>query len=224
MPYGLDHDWYEMKELGLIKSATKHLIKHIWRIEKERRRLMRDKTPWWEQSEHGAGSKFAGQRTVGDVARQSTTPFWKCLILYWFARRASIVLELGTGLGLSTAYLAIGGCAELESFDADDKAQEIAKRFVKSSNIFLYNETFDTALCQSPEEIYGFAYIDGDHKGENLVRYFKKLLLLMSSKGVILCDDVLWSEDMERGWLRCCCHPDVRRHLRIHDLGILWLK
>ena len=205
------------------------LLGHIWRIEKERRRLKRDNTPLVGEK-FGAGSKHGKNLTVGDVARYSSTPQWKCLILYWFARKASRVLELGTGLGLSTAYLALGSKNGGWSVEAD---VDILRKVWESHNhlpakcrdMHHAGETFDEFLdTKYGPSNFNLAYIDGDHTGEALIRYFSKLLPLMSSGGVVVCDDVIWSEDMHRGWLACCCNTRVRKHVRIHDLGLIWLK
>jgi len=202
------------------------LIKHILRIERERRRLKRDTTPWQEQTGYGAGSKFASKpRTVGDVASQSTTPLWKCLILYWFARRADFAIELGTGLGFSTAYLVAGinKPYSVRSADANTEALFIANDMLNKAILVsntLYNTDFDDLLESAPAH-YNLAYIDGDHTGAALTRYYLKLIPLMAPKSVIIVDDVLWSKDMKQAWDRLALG---RRHLRIHDLGIIWLN
>ena len=204
------------------------MIRHILRIERERRRLKADTTPWHEQTEHGAGSKFASSpRTVGDVARQSSTPLWKCLILYWFARRADVVIELGTGLGLSTSYLS-AGCDWVKTYDLDITALNIARQHLNKQNPSAISTQcdFDSAISMNADQIFYFtlAYIDGDHTGIALKRYFTKLIPLMAPGSVIIIDDVLWSDDMHYGYLECCTNKNVKRHMRIHDLGIIWLR
>ena len=206
------------------------LIKHIWRIERERRRLKHDNTPLHDREIFGAGSKFEKRITVSDIATNSSTPLWKCLILYYFAKRANRVLELGTGLGFSTAYLALGSKNGGWSIEAD---VDILRKVWESHNhlpakcrdIHHAGETFDKFLdTKYGPSNFNLAYIDGDHTGDALVKYFTNLLPLLTPKAVIICDDVIWSEDMHRGYLKCCTGKTVKRHLRIHDFGVIWLK
>lgn len=205
-------------------------LKHIWRIERERRKLIRDKSNRHGKNPIGTFTPV-GPEVIGAFAKKSTTSFWKCLILYGFALRADKVLELGTGFGLSTSYLAAGCMNFVLSVDADSTCRELAWKLLKNTgltwNAICEINKFDKTLDWCNREKlnkFDLAYIDGDHTGPALIRYFKKLIPLMSPNGVIIVDDVLWSEDMHRGYLECCTDKNVKRHWKIHDLGVIWLK
>ncbi|WP_431218031.1 hypothetical protein ACQ86N_35660 [Puia sp. P3] len=81
-------------------------------IEGLRRRLRGDGT-LLEVEDLGAGSawKEARQRTVGDITRRAAKAPGLGQLLYRIARyyRPGVMLELGTSLGFSAAYLAAGG-------------------------------------------------------------------------------------------------------------------
>lgn len=205
-------------------------LKHIWRIERERRKLIRDKSNRHNKNLTGTFTPV-GPEVIGDFAQKSTTSFWKCLILYGFALRAEKVLELGTGFGLSTSYLAAGCKKFVLSIDADSTCRELAWKLLKDTGLEHKSitgvDTFDNALslCKSHDLIkWDLAYIDGDHTGSALKRYFKKLIPLMAPNSVIIVDDVLWSHDMHDAYLECCTGKNVKRHRKVHDLGVILLR
>ena len=81
------------------------------RVEALRGQLERDRT-LLEVEDLGAGSALQStrQRSVGDIARHAAKSKKLGQLLYRITRyyRPAIVLELGTSLGLSTAYLSAG--------------------------------------------------------------------------------------------------------------------
>lgn len=88
-------------------------------IESLRGRLVNDDT-LLSIEDMGAGSVAGtlGQRSIGDVARHAAKPRKLGQLLFRIARyyRPGTVLELGTSLGLSTAYLAAGVAAVSAGF------------------------------------------------------------------------------------------------------------
>lgn len=84
----------------------------VWeRIERLRARLLKDDT-WLEVEDMGAGSSVSKgrRRRVGEIARHAAKPAKLGRLLFRIARyyRCERIVELGTSLGLSTAYLASG--------------------------------------------------------------------------------------------------------------------
>src|ERR1700743_3884147 len=81
------------------------------KIEELRRRLLRDEAVL-EVEDRGAGSGAGASRLrrVADVARHAAKPARLGQLLYRLVRyyQPSVVIELGTSLGLSAAYLAAG--------------------------------------------------------------------------------------------------------------------
>jgi predicted O-methyltransferase YrrM len=79
-----------------------------------RSRLLKDKT-LLEVEDMGAGSAHAEgrRRTVGEIARHAAKPEKLGRLLYRIAGyyRSQAIVELGTSLGLSTAYLASGAAS-----------------------------------------------------------------------------------------------------------------
>jgi predicted O-methyltransferase YrrM len=59
---------------------------------------------------------------------------------------------------------------------------------------------FDDVLPSLPPLQYDLIFIDGNHRGAALIRYVNELAPCLSEKGVIVCDDIHWSRDMEAAW------------------------
>ncbi len=122
--------------------------------------------------------------------------FLKQLVQISGARR---VLELGTFSGYSALSLASGmpEDGQLITCDIDPEVTAVARRYFDESpwgkkiEIRL-GPALDTiaALAKAGHEL-DFVFIDADK--ENYVRYWKALVPLVRSGGVILADNTLWS-------------------------------
>ena len=202
-------------------------IAHIYRIERARRRLMTD-TGVIESSKYLPRPEYAGEYTVGEFAAD-TSALWKCLILYRLARRASRVLELGTGLGISTAYLAAGARHLVCSVEADQMRSDIARGVIGEVGLshctMILTDTFDSViggLKRANAASFNLVYVDGDHEGDALIRYYESVLPLIYQGAIVVIDDLLWSRDMRLAWKAIQNRSEVYHSRKVHDLGILW--
>ena len=163
----------------------------------------------------GAGSKYGRTRTRGDAIRQSSTSLWKCVVLRHLARGRR-VLELGTGTGRSTAWMATSARV-VRTVDADRSL------LVCPSPALGLETTFDEALDGTLRryEPFDMVYIDGDHKGNRLLHYFETIRAFMPAGGVVAIDDILWSDDMLRAW---CKIREGHRARQLLGLGLVYLE
>jgi predicted O-methyltransferase YrrM len=144
--------------------------------------------------------------------------------------KPSTIIELGTGVGISTMYMAsasehsqvytVEGCAELAG---------LAKRNMK--NLGLINTeiiigSFNEILPDLMQKIQHplFIFIDGDHTGENLARYYEKILPFTDENSVFVFDDIRWSVSMEKAWNEIIKRPEVSVSMDLFRMGILFLK
>lgn len=72
--------------------------------------IERQRTTWLQENTGGAGWAFDDKHSLSRACRASIPPIWAEL-LYRIARDTAprVLLELGTNLGISSAYLAAGG-------------------------------------------------------------------------------------------------------------------
>ena len=205
-------------------GEASEVILDMFGIERKRRRLRLDKH-LLPDTEYRPRPDYAPGYTVSRFAKVSTTSLWKCLILYALAWGKKDVLEFGTGFGFSAAYMAAAG-ARVHSFDADSDATRIARTVVPST-VTCTTMTCDEALDHITEQgstLYDMAYIDSDHIGDSVVRYFEGMLPRLAYGAVVVFDDILWSRDMMYAWEYVSTHVEVKRSRKIHDFGIVWLK
>lgn len=164
----------------------------------------------------GAGSalKATSQRRIADIARHAAKSKKLGQLLFRIARyyRSGTILELGTSLGLSTAYLAAGAAAGNERMGAKVFTIEgapavgaVAERNFRSlglGNIDLTIGNFDAVLGDTLDRAgrIDLAFVDGNHRLEPTLRYFDALYGRLSSSSVLIFDDIHWSREMEEAW------------------------
>ena len=116
------------------------------------------------------------------------------------------ILELGTCCGFSSSYMSFfAPNSKIYTIEGSPNIAEIAKenhRFFGLSNVSVFVGRFDIVLPKLLEEIspIDFAFIDGHHDREATLSYFKQILPFMAKGGVMLFDDIAWSEGMREAW------------------------
>ncbi|HTI11297.1 MAG TPA: class I SAM-dependent methyltransferase [Puia sp.] len=196
-------------------------------IERLRRQLVQDRTIL-PVADMGAGGALQAtrQRSITDLARHAAKPKKLGQLLFRIARyyRPETVLELGTSLGLSTAYLAMGaggastGASETSHGPATDRPSphvftiegapavaSVAKKNFHSlglEGIDLTVGNFDAVLNSTLDRTgpVDLAFIDGNHRLAPTLRYFDLLMDGKPPSAVLIFDDIHWSGEMEAAW------------------------
>ena len=140
------------------------------------------------------------------------------------------ILELGTSLGISTAYMALAAPeASITTVEGcKGIAEKAAENFVKLGIKNIHQEigNFDNILAPIINDIpkIDFAFIDGNHRKEPTIRYFESCLQKSHNDTVLIFDDIHWSEDMNEAWNIICSHKSVTLTLDIFQFGIVFFK
>lgn len=155
----------------------------------------------------GAHDGRTGERSVGDIARISLTPFayaqfYADLIAYFDCKR---VVELGTSLGLTSIYLAQKKDARVFTFEGAPSVAQIARanfEWAGKKNIEIIEGNLDHTLHRflDPTDKVDFALMDANHRYEPTVRYYHQLTKRLWEKSVLIIDDIHRSEEMEKAW------------------------
>ena len=142
-------------------------------------------------------------------------------------KRPLQILELGTSLGITTAYLASpdsrNNVTTMEGSEAVlQRAQEVWK-MLRLENIEWTQGNIDDTLYKYARERVDLAFIDANHTYEATKRYVNYLLPRIHEKGIIAIDDIHYSEEMEHAWQELKQDQRVTTSMDLYDLGLLFI-
>lgn len=196
-----------------------------------RRELRKDKRVL-QIKDHGAGSMVArsASRSVRHIAKHGAIHERQGRYLFRMAHfyHPSIMLELGTSLGVSSLYLALADSRQklITVEGSADIAERAAETFyqLRLQNISLIQDTFDQALTDIRKEKLrlDLLYLDGDHRKGSSLRYFRQSLPLLHDKSIFIIADIYWSKEMQAAWKEIKQHPKVRVAIDLFDFGVLF--
>ncbi|MDR0941974.1 MAG: class I SAM-dependent methyltransferase [Bacteroidales bacterium] len=218
-----------------VRNVLRRKKKHAeFAVIEQRRKELRTQNSTIEVLDLGAGSVQlrTKQRAVSDIARTSLSPQKYARLLHTIIShyQSSTILELGTSLGVSAAYLALGNtqarCVTLEGAPA---IAAIARETFAACNldrIELIEGNFADTLPLVLEKLHhvDFAFIDGNHQQQATLDYFNTILPYCSEKTILVFDDICWSEGMYAAWQEICAHPQVSISVSLCKLGIVFLR
>ncbi|MCX6316293.1 MAG: class I SAM-dependent methyltransferase [Bacteroidetes bacterium] len=187
----------------------------------------------------GAGSVKGShhQRTVSSIAKNAAKPARFGQLLYRMVKnyQPATILELGTSLGITTAYLTLGQ-PQATIITMEGAAAVAARASRHFSELQLqpvrqvlgnFDETLP-ALLQEWQPGTGkaadFVFIDGNHRQEPTERYFQQLLPFINNDSILIFDDIHWSAEMERAWATIQSHPSVRCTIDLFFIGIVFFR
>ena len=195
-------------------------------IEALRRNLLsEEKTVYVEDF----GTGRSGKRRVSDIARTSLKPRREAQLLMRLGvmQGARELLELGTSLGITSAYLAsIDSRAHLTTFEGAPELAKTARagwQQLGIQNITCIEGDINLTLPKwQPEKPLDFVFIDANHTGDSLLRYFEQTQALRSQHAIFAIDDIHASRDMEQAWKRICKHKEVSATMDLYSMGLVF--
>jgi predicted O-methyltransferase YrrM len=182
----------------------------------------------------GAGSSRmkTNTRRVSEIARYSSVPPKYGILLSNMAAEFGKpeVVEFGTSMGISTMYLA-AGCPEAVVYTMEgcpETAGIAQKNFSEAglSNIKLLQGSFDELLADIKGRNIkpGLVFIDGNHREEPLVKYFREMADISDDKTVIIVDDIHTSSEMENAWGEIKKLNNVSFTVDIFRMGMVFFR
>ena len=182
----------------------------------------------------GAGSRTTAtkQRTVQQVAQSALKSKKYAQLLARLAKHynAKTILELGTSLGITTAYFSKAvPSASITTIEGSSAIAAIAAENFNAlhlKNIQLLRGSFDDVLPSLIPHLSSIdlAYIDGNHRYHPTMNYFHALLPALHNSSVLVFDDIHWSVEMEQAWEEIKSHPSVRCTVDIFFLGFVFFR
>jgi len=199
-------------------------------IEAIRKQLKQDNTII-EVEDFGAGSGKikSNQRAVKAIAASSLKQAKYAQLLFRMVQyyKPRQVLELGTSLGITTAYLAnVNLSATIYTCEGADQIARIAQNNFNQlslKNIVLVTGDFSTTMPSLLDKmsIVDFAFVDGNHRKEPTLQYFQQLLKHAGNDTILVFDDIHWSAGMEEAWAEIQQHPAVTLTIDLFFIGIV---
>ena len=202
-------------------------------IENLRRKLLDDNRTI-TITDLGAGSHVNNnkQKEVSALAKNALKPAKLAQLIYRLAHffQPNTVLELGTCLGLTTAYLAKAAPrAQIISIEGCPQTADVASENLKSheiDNVDLRIGNFDSLL---PETLAGlekvdFVFVDGNHRKEATINYFLQFLPKAHESTVMIFDDIYWSKGMQEAWEIIKAHPSVTVTVDLFWIGLVFFR
>lgn len=174
------------------------------------------------------------QRRVCDIARHHLESpkvgqmlFRLVNFMGQYADRPLEIVELGTSLGVTTAYLASADSRNrVVTLEGSEKVLELAKgewQALKLENIECQQGNIDETLYLYARGRLDLAYVDANHTYEATIRYVKYLLPRMSEKGVVVIDDIHYSKEMECAWNALKEVKQVTTSMDMYHVGLLFV-
>ncbi|KOY87720.1 SAM-dependent methyltransferase [bacterium 336/3] len=182
----------------------------------------------------GAGSKVnkTPERAVKDIAKNATKNAQIGQLLFRLVNRfqPKTIIDLGTCLGITTAYLASPvPKSTIYTFEGSESLIQLAQTHFKMlglSNIKTVLGNIDDTLPATLDTFdkIDFAFIDANHRYEPTIRYFEQILDKSHEDTVIILDDIYWSDEMKRAWQNVVSHPQVMISIDLFWIGIVFLR
>ncbi len=200
------------------------------RIEAERTRLLTQNISLVDGS-LGDGGLYDDGVTIHDACSVSKSPK-SALLLFLLTRfiRPLTIIELGTNVGISSAYIgaalkANGQNGRIITLDASPYRLRLAKEVHHNLGIDnisyvegLFADTLTPALtrCASVD----LAFIDGHHHYQPTLDYFENILTFSNPDTVFVFDDIRWSNGMRKAWSQIQTDDRLGLILDLSSIGV----
>ena len=172
------------------------------------------------------------RHTFHEIATRVSVPMSFGLFLYLCADgfEARRILELGACAGISGCYLASASrCSEFVTLEQSPALADLARDNLNSitRNATVINADFEKGLPAviGPETApFDLVWIDGHHEKDATLRYFAQLRGHVSHGGLMLFDDIIWTQEMREAWAQIRRWPGFSVTVNANRMGMAVLK
>lgn len=211
---------------------------YCWQdIERCRRELLRSNETI-EVTDYGTGKAAGTRRRVADIAKNCLERPQVAQILFRLVgylghveQKPLRIVELGTSLGITTAYLAMADSNNsVETYEGCQQLAAIAQTTwhkLGIKNIHPVIGNIDDTLYSSAQrthtrESIDIAYLDANHTKEATLRYFDRLAEEKNDHSIFVLDDIHYSREMAEAWHLICQRPDVTTTMDLYHAGLVF--
>lgn len=121
------------------------------------------------------------------------------------ATGARAALELGSCVGVGTAYLAAPAVDRVISIEASPERAAIARETAGAVSdrvevvVGRFDDVLSRVLADLPDGL-DLAWVDGHHRRDATLRYFAAIEAKLNDGAVVAFDDIRYSGEMEEAW------------------------
>jgi predicted O-methyltransferase YrrM len=203
-------------------------------IESRRKQLIGSKETV-ARIDYGAGSMHvrSGQKQkIASIARHALSSSFQCRFMARLATftDAKTILEFGSSLGISGAYLAAGNAgAKVVTVEGDPELTIRAEKIFQNlnlKNIQIIQSTFEDYILNESGRLNSIdlLFLDGNHQSQALLTYYHGLKNRYTSNTIIIVDDIYWSKDMQVAWSALIALPEVKQSVDCYYFGLLFFN
>ena len=182
----------------------------------------------------GEGAK--GEKRLKDIAKGSLARAKYAQMLFrlvnWLGHqlregnKGLTIVELGTSLGVTTAYLAgVDTRDKVYTYEGCEAVAKIAKEnwnVLGMNNISCLVGPIDVEHLRGDLGYIDVAFVDANHTYEASMKYFDVLAQKVHEKSVVVMDDIHHSEEMERAWKEICADERVTSTIDLYQMGLVF--
>lgn len=227
------------KGYGVHSPFSFHLISSVFeekfsyynysQIEHLREKLLADKSII-HVSDYGTGK--SGKRSISSIASRSLKKPKHAQLLFRLvnAFNPKLIVELGTSLGLTTAYLAsVNSNSRVISLEGCNQIASIARSVHQElglKNITLLEGNIDDTLPSflKNETAIDFMFFDANHTKEATLRYFHLCIDKITEKSIFVFDDIHRNNCMQEAWNEIVSHSSVTVSFDLFSFGIVFFN
>jgi predicted O-methyltransferase YrrM len=185
-------------------------------------------------TDFGAGSHINNgkEKSISTIAKNAAKPHHVAKILHNLTQhfQPETLLEMGTSLGISSAYMALGHKAKKHiTLEGCPETAKVAKENLTQLGfdhieigVGEFDKTLQSALSKMDK--LDFAFFDGNHQYQPTLDYFEACLTKKHEHSLFIFDDIHWSEEMEKAWEAIKSHPQVKVTIDLFWIGLVFFK
>ena len=173
-------------------------------------------------------------RQIGDIARNQLECARVQQVLFRLVmnmnaelNRPLEIIELGTSLGVTTAYLAsVDSRNRVMTFEGSSSIASIARNqwyLLGLKNIECIEGRIEDTLYNNARARIDLAYVDANHTYQATMGYVHFLLDRMSEMGMIVIDDIHYTREMYRAWEELKQDERVTSSMDLYYVGLLFV-
>lgn len=199
-------------------------------IETERTRLLGDNSDIYIND---LGTGHSRRCKVREVAQRSLERKQVAQMLMRIVnhKKYKTILELGTCLGITTAYLASPDSgSEVTTMEGSEELAKKAEQLWEQlgiNNIQLIRGNIDETLPDYLDELrresrsLDFCFIDANHSYEPTMRYYRQVAACCKSSSMVVIDDIYHSPEMLKAWREICNENGVTATIDCYHCGLV---